>query len=53
MDSPIPTGLTPGLLSRATRRPAIRARYASYGDDLFASHQAHDKSLLSGIQTLH
>ena len=38
MALPIPTGSTPRLLSRDTRRLAIRAWYAAQGSDLLASH---------------
>ena len=44
MASPIPTGHTPGVLSRATRRLVIRVRYAAHGGDLFASHRVHPAS---------
>ena len=41
MALPIPTGHTPRLLSRVTRHPAIRARYAAQGGDLLDRHRVH------------
>ena len=41
MASTILTGHTPGILSRASRRPVIRARYAPPGGELLANHQVH------------
>ena len=38
MTSPTPTGLTPGFLSRATSRQAMRALIAAQGGWLFAIH---------------
>ena len=54
MALPIPTGRTPGHLSRATRCPAIRARYAAHGGDPFASHlvQAASYSLRASDSAL-
>ena len=46
MALPIPTGRTSGLLSRSTRCPDIRARYAAQGGDLLASQQVHLDSYL-------
>ena len=44
MASPIHTGRTPELLSRATRRPAIRARYDAQGGDPLAIQRVHPTS---------
>ena len=41
---PIPTGLTPGCLSRPARRLDIIARYAAQGGLVFASHSAQSTS---------
>ena len=42
--SPMPSGLTPGCLSRATRRPWRMARYDAHGGAVFASQSAHSTS---------
>ena len=54
MDFPIPTGRTPGHLSRATSRTDIRSRYADHGGDPFASHldQAASSSLRASYSAL-